>query len=110
MKEEQFCCPTEEVVNRVVESNSLDKNEETVRFHTWYHLVNTFDTEILSFSGWITIKGLPFDMWNEETFKHIGQKSGVLQEINQNPKNFSTYQKKSKLHYIPCLNPTISPS
>lgn len=89
MKEEKYVVAIEEVVNRVVESKSLDADEETRHFQGWYSLVNTFGTEILSFSGCIAIEGLPFDMWNEETFKYSGQQSGGLQDIEQKTKNFS---------------------
>lgn len=60
--------------------------------------------KFLSFSGCIAIKGLPFDMWNEETFKYSGQQSGGLQDIEQNTKNFSNLsESESKLMPHPLL-------
>lgn len=49
VKEEQYVVAIEEVVNRVVESKSLDADEETRHFQGWYCLVNTFGTEISKF-------------------------------------------------------------
>lgn len=94
-----------------MESNNLDVDEETVHFYRWYRLVNTFDTEILRFSGWIAIKGLPFGMWNEEIFKYIGNKAKAYKKLTETPRTFPTYQRpESKLMLHPCLKPVISSS
>lgn len=61
---------------------------EKVFLNKWDRYVNTINKEEVSFSGWTSIKGLPFDRWNEGTFNHIGSQCGGLLDIGYSSKNF----------------------
>lgn len=58
-------------------------------------LVNTIDTNISWFAGWISIKGLPFDSWTLDTFENVAKECG-------GPQKWMTNSKPHK--YIGCNN------
>ncbi|KAK9939616.1 hypothetical protein M0R45_016306 [Rubus argutus] len=44
--------------------------------------------KFVSFGGWIEIEGLPFSLWNKETFKQIGDACGGYLQTDYRTENF----------------------
>lgn len=82
-----FFCPSEEAI-QVVERNLAIVEGEKVFPNSWTCFVKTINMEVVTFRGWISIKGLPFYRWNGGTFNYVGQQRGGLREIDYNSKNF----------------------
>lgn len=51
--------------------------------------VDSIDPLNAKFEGWICIRGLPFHLWNLDTFRRIGSSYGGLLEIHEQTIDYS---------------------
>lgn len=66
--------------------DTIHTQETIVKLSKWNELVNTIDPMTSRFEGWISVTGLPFNMWNKSFFDRIDNMFGGL--INQHTKGF----------------------
>lgn len=84
-----FFCTSFAEVNRIIAKVTILTRGIIVSLNKWYELLNTVDPSRAKFDGWITVQGLPFNLWTEEAFDHIASMCGGLAEIHKRTQEFS---------------------
>lgn len=71
----------------------------------WVPEVNTFDSMIVDFEGWISVKGLPFSSWTSHTFKSISGSCGFRNLISTETlcDNLVRMKKRSYITFRWCI-------
>ncbi|KAK9929371.1 hypothetical protein M0R45_026473 [Rubus argutus] len=83
-------CSSEEEAEWVARHKKITVNiQDEVSLCRWKQNCNFHGKrKFVSFGGWIEIEGLPFNLWNKEMFKHIGDACGGYLEIDYRTKKF----------------------
>lgn len=87
--------------SQIAAMGSIQTRRIIVVLSRWHELVNSFDVLKAKYKGWICIRGLPFHLWNEDTFSRIGSYCKGLVEIDKQTKDFSVLKKlrsESRIH------------
>lgn len=114
-----FFCKNMEESLKITLVASLRMGTSSIFLNKYSRTVNTIDSKVSAFRGWILIKGLPFDCWKTHIFESIAQDFGGLMEVDRNTENLSVLLaakiriKSTDISTIPHINPlpsAITPS
>lgn len=94
-----FFCPMLNDSLRAIAQGQISSWTNTLFLHKYYRLVNAINTDFSRFRGWISIRGLPFDLWTDENFGTTAKLFGRLIEVDEKTQNHDNLsQAKIRVH------------
>ncbi|KAK9929417.1 hypothetical protein M0R45_026518 [Rubus argutus] len=84
-----FVCKTCEEAEMIAKQKKLPvKGQSDVILFEWVHGLTNNWKKVVSYGGWIAVKGLPLHWWSSKFFKLIGDTCGGFIEVDKRTENF----------------------